>query len=1109
MTMDDLGARLRERYESVLAEQVQQVLARRIRVRVGDARADPDRASRRWPFELIQNAHDAKEREGRQGIAVAFEYVEGRFTFSHDAAPFNMGDLAALLTGGSSKDFDSKETTGRFGTGFLVTHVLSERAQVAGILQEDNELRSFVVELHRPPDELEILNNITASKIALTRTQPVVDFAERPTTTVTYQVDDPRLVHAGLDMLEECLPYLFASCRRLGEVRIRRDSRTVHWRVAERGVRSNGHKDIVLEEILVRSEDSDGRIQAWRVVRASRDSTARGWLLLAVRKSVEGWQVWEPPRGVPRIFRQLPVIGAPLLSTWVILDGEFDLDQERSNIHVIGEHSLPLRDALDALGGLAMFTKGERWTDAHQVGRLSMPPQGLGQEATEVWREVLSVTARRLAGLPLVDTVRQGALSAVKVEDDGGWVDFIAIESKAATDHDQLWSLAERCITRDPPMPGVSEGWSAIAHGWEQLGVKISWLDLQDVGRWAREDSVSLKDLKVTGDPYDWLSRYLNAVGHCWANGIKKQDVFGLLPDQHQRLKNADVLRRDAGVSDRIKTIAEMVGYDVRGLLVDSELVRRLEVGELTGALSALTNATGGDMDEAEAVDELTGRLSSALPAERPVADDRHAAVAASLELLGYLWDSQGADGHQAAWKIPLVTRDRTACLASPHRMLLPPVAAWPDTARPFATAFPLPRILSDDYSNDQLGGMLVEALVEWGIAHKGLVGKIRRKELRDRALRAIAMDGADVDGAKPLDCVLSQIALLEPEVINHCKQSRKLAQELLGLVVCHVARVDSSWRTVQTFEFSTTTGTKPVQLIPCLWLADLRSKPWIPVEAGGDVTVHIPNPAVLRDLIEPKWLENNADGAELLVRHFGMDALDVQLLAVASDEASRKAIRDELAKLVEIAGADPKMLAGLAQRAGEWKRDDEILENIEMAEQLAGILTEFHLSSVTELRQVLARQATGSLLPITQEILVNMGISSVEEWSEAIKDKNLDVLFSHKSTPTTDMFVYAQSLITKAKRKIIEHLRTLPSYDLAQLDETAPTVLAGVLKEGRAVTIVVRPAYNREVIIYYGSERDVLDYEDSELWVDDGVEPRRITLGHILKTAGIRKFPV
>ncbi|ATN07221.1 hypothetical protein CRN76_18325 [Chryseobacterium indologenes] len=193
---------------------------------------------------------------------------------------------------------------------------------------------------------------------------------------------------------------------------------------------------------------------------------------------------------------------------------------------------------------------------------------------------------------------------------------------------------------------------------------------------------------------------------------------------------------------------------------------------------------------------------------------------------------------------------------------------------------------------------------------------------------------------------------------------------------------------------------------------------------------------------------------------------------------------------------------------------DEEIMENITKAEQLDDLLKDYNANSIEDLKDLLANtevsKSHSSLLPVTQEILADMGISSLEEWQEALKDKNLAEIFSHESTPTTDMFFYVQGLIKKAKQAVTEHLATLDDYDLSEMDDTtAATVLAGIKKAGREISIVVRPAYFNEVIIYYGSERDILDFVDSELWIDDGEDVRRISLGHILKKSQIVKFPI
>ena len=232
------------------------------------------------------------------------------------------------------------------------------------------------------------------------------------------------------------------------------------------------------------------------------------------------------------------------------------------------------------------------------------------------------------------------------------------------------------------------------------------------------------------------------------------------------------------------------------------------------------------------------------------------------------------------------------------------------------------------------------------------------------------------------------------------------------------------------------------------------------------------------------------------------------------NDRAATKRLRPALAKLLrwfrEHTSRAKKLFPILYDQKHLLYDDEEIQNNIERADELNELLTEYNVKNVTELRAVIEKHATTpQLLPVTQQIIASLGITSVEEWTKALEDKNLAALFSHESTPTPDMFVYAQTLIKNAKQRVIAHLAELDEYDLTEMDETALTVLAGVKKNKRDVTIVVRPAYDGTVIIYYQSERDVLDFEDHELWVDTGKDVRRITFGHILKKTDIRRFPI
>src|SRR5437764_13868711 len=146
-------------YECAVKEQHTRNEARRILTRVTEARRNPHPAALRWPFELLQNALDSGPRQGRSSVTIRLQCDATKVQFEHDGAPFSLQDLAALLSGGSSKDFESDVTTGRFGTGFLVTHVLAESTVLRGILEVPTGCEEFELSLDRSGDEDAILTN--------------------------------------------------------------------------------------------------------------------------------------------------------------------------------------------------------------------------------------------------------------------------------------------------------------------------------------------------------------------------------------------------------------------------------------------------------------------------------------------------------------------------------------------------------------------------------------------------------------------------------------------------------------------------------------------------------------------------------------------------------------------------------------------------------------------------------------------------------------------------------------------------------------------------------------------------------------------------------------
>ncbi|WP_026101253.1 sacsin N-terminal ATP-binding-like domain-containing protein [Synechococcus sp. PCC 7336] len=248
-------------------------------------------------------------------------------------------------------------------------------------------------------------------------------------------------------------------------------------------------------------------------------------------------------------------------------------------------------------------------------------------------------------------------------------------------------------------------------------------------------------------------------------------------------------------------------------------------------------------------------------------------------------------------------------------------------------------------------------------------------------------------------------------------------------------------------------------------------------------------------------WFENNSNlGAKLFTELYSKRA-ELFMNTIEDKESLYRVMRS------------CKDLSQLAEVVESIEDKSDISENIQKVEELEKLLQEFNISNVSELKDILVSAQESSdnrKIKITEEVLLSLGVTSIEELEEALKDRNIAEQFTHISTPSALMFMHVQNLIGRAKNNVLEYLQNLSEYDCSDWEELATTVIGGIKKDGLPVYIVVRPSDSGEVIIYYSSEKDTLDEPSAELWIDDGVQdPKCLTLGKILKNTGITRIPV
>lgn len=117
----------------------------------------PTQSSKRWVWELMQNAKDIPNRFGE--VSIKIELTENSLKFLHNGNPFSLKNIMGLIQQVSSKDStnSNEEVTGKFGTGFISTHLLSRNISVKGFVFHNGIHRKFEIDLDRSGDSSEDL----------------------------------------------------------------------------------------------------------------------------------------------------------------------------------------------------------------------------------------------------------------------------------------------------------------------------------------------------------------------------------------------------------------------------------------------------------------------------------------------------------------------------------------------------------------------------------------------------------------------------------------------------------------------------------------------------------------------------------------------------------------------------------------------------------------------------------------------------------------------------------------------------------------------------------------------------------------------------------------
>lgn len=289
-----------------------------------------DEYEKRWFWELLQNAKDSIS--GDECIKVKIEISENQISFLHTGAAFELDDILSLIIQGSSKN-DKEGKTGRFGTGFMTTYLLSKEVNISGKLTNNEGCFSFLLNRNA-------LDNKGFYKLQLESNEDF-DNSIRETsylensefqTKFTYNLDEKGKATAkvGLECLDELIPI----------------TQLFNDQIESVTVIENGETKTFSKSHISRYEVDGEIINEWEVktvVNNANKTTFKAYLqkeekydACVITYFLNGIErVFPLTENFPRLYFTFPLIGTEEIGIPVIINSTyFDPRVERDGIYL-------------------------------------------------------------------------------------------------------------------------------------------------------------------------------------------------------------------------------------------------------------------------------------------------------------------------------------------------------------------------------------------------------------------------------------------------------------------------------------------------------------------------------------------------------------------------------------------------------------------------------------------------------------------------------------------------------------------------------------------------------------------------------------------------------
>lgn len=770
----------------------------------------------RWIWELMQNAQDANASE----IIITFE--DNVLSFEHNGQPFTEDEITHLIFHGSSKPpFSGKR--GKFGTGFMTTHLLSKRVQIKGCIKDGG---SFDFELTREGNnDAEMARSLSTSWENFINS---VSIDTKLNHTIFKYIDlapgIPTTIEAILESLPNLMPYVLIFSDKINKVSIN-----------DKGV---------INSYLKKADDYDkfktilfesSRNQPPIAYKMWLHTDSENEIVLAIPLDEQN-KIKELPLNVPRLFLTFPLIGTDnAFSLPFLINSEyFEPSSEREKLWLNADSQTSqtiknkelLEKAFKEYIKFCYEIIDSRIENPHLLVNFGAfrPIEWIDSDWYKA--QILNIF-NSLDDLPLIKVSKKNCEELKFTE---AFIPFPETEDKE--DAQKIWELCDYLFSHKIPEQQLARYWQDILYNRQSFVSTLSPVafTIQKLCNYINDiPENKLSELIVINlDQLEFIKSLILTLEHFKLE--KYWNEFAILPNQNNILKKSanlkqEILGSSQEIDEKLKDIGENVLIPVRPVLLHKDITINSQDHKLS------------DFDKDTLVSSLITHIK-----KTQIDKANFEFQKATISLLGWLMENERWNeliGYPVKMK-----SDKWERLQNTNEPFLLPESKWKTNFRDYNDLFPADYILHDDNSIIFSDNIIEKAQNKNFVLSSPLYwikDEIKSSDIKTMVTRRVDKEtiskheNSEWSLVEPI--VMSKVAYFsfpkDKNVIDKARGSRIRTQLLLKFIVETLLEEDIYGFTRTEVNIQSDGECQRVGVYPSHWLRDIKNRDWVKDQAN------------------------------------------------------------------------------------------------------------------------------------------------------------------------------------------------------------------------------------------------------------------------------------